>query len=47
MNAAASQYLASIGARGGKAKTSAKADAARENGKKGGRPKKPKPVRAV
>ncbi len=42
-----SKYLASIGARGGKAKTKSKSEAARENGKKGGRPKKPKPVRAV
>jgi len=44
---AVTKYLASIGARGGKAKSAAKSEAARENGKKGGRPKKPKPVRAV
>ena len=33
------KYLASIGARGGKSKSSAKSDAARQNGKKGGRPR--------
>lgn len=44
---ALTKYLAAIGARGGKAKTAAKSEAARENGKKGGRPKKPKPSRAV
>lgn len=36
------QYLASIGRKGGKAKTSAKSAAAIANGKLGGRPKKPK-----
>ena len=36
------QYLASIGARGGKSKSRAKLSAARANGKLGGRPKKPK-----
>jgi len=36
------QYLASIGAKGGKAKTPAKSAAAIANGKLGGRPKKPK-----
>ncbi len=34
------EYLASIGAKGGKAKSNAKAKAARANGKLGGRPKK-------
>lgn len=34
------KYLASIGAKGGKAKSKAKAKAARANGKLGGRPKK-------
>ena len=36
------QYLASIGAKGGKAKTAAKSEAAIANGKLRGRPKKPK-----
>jgi hypothetical protein len=36
---AVSDYLASIGAQGGAAKTAAKAAAAAANGKKGGRPK--------
>ena len=36
------QYLASIGRKGGKAKTSAKSAASIANGKLGGRPKKPK-----
>ena len=36
------QYLSSIGAKGGKAKSRAKLAAARANGKLGGRPKKPK-----
>ena len=36
------QYLASIGAKGGRAKTRSKLAAARANGKLGGRPKKPK-----
>lgn len=35
-------YLASIGRRGGKAAGGDKAAAARENGKRGGRPKKPR-----
>jgi hypothetical protein len=34
-----SEYLALIGAVGGKAKSAAKKSAARANGKKGGRPK--------
>ncbi len=34
------QYLASIGAKGGKAKSKAKSAAAIANGKKGGRPRK-------
>jgi hypothetical protein len=37
-----SEYLASIGAKGGKAKSAAKKSASRANGKKGGRPKKEK-----
>jgi len=37
-----SQYLASIGRKGGKAKGGAKSAAAIANGKLGGRPKKPK-----
>lgn len=36
-------YLASIGSKGGKAKSAAKVQAAKENGKKGGRPRKDKP----
>lgn len=39
-----SQYLASIGRKGGKAKGGAKSAAAIANGKLGGRPKKPKRV---
>jgi len=39
MNAEASKYLAAIGRRGGKAKSEAKAKAARRNAKKGGWPK--------
>lgn len=35
-------FLAKAGAKGGKAKTPAKARASRENGKKGGRPRKAK-----
>jgi len=35
-------YLASIGRKGGKTTTPAKAAAARKNGKKGGRPRKRK-----
>ena len=38
----AAQYLAEIGAKGGKAKSKAKVKAAKANGKKGGRPKKTK-----
>jgi hypothetical protein len=38
-----SQYLADIGARGGKAKSKAKSAASIANGKRGGRPKKDKP----
>jgi poly-beta-hydroxyalkanoate depolymerase len=37
------QTAAALGRRGGAAKTQAQADAARENGKKGGRPRKVKP----
>lgn len=37
----------SLGRLGGKATSEAKAEAARKNGKKGGRPKKPKLDRAV
>lgn len=36
------EYLAAIGRKGGKAATAAKAEAARLNGRKGGRPKKKK-----
>ena len=36
---------ARLGARGGRAKTKAKARAARANGKRGGRPRKPRPRR--
>lgn len=42
-----SQYLASIGSKGGKAKTAAKSAAAIANGKLGGRPKKPKPAQHI
>lgn len=38
---------AEMGKRGGKAKTDAKAEAARENGRLGGRPKKPKELAVV
>jgi hypothetical protein len=38
------QYLASIGRRGGAAKSDKKAAASRANGKKGGRPRKQKDV---
>jgi hypothetical protein len=34
------KYLATIGRKGGVSASKAKADAARENGKRGGRPKK-------
>jgi hypothetical protein len=37
---AVAAYLAKIGRKGGKAKTPEKQAASRENGKKGGRPKK-------
>ncbi len=40
MKKSISNYLSSIGKKGGKAKSDAKARAVRENGKKGGRPKK-------
>jgi len=36
------QYLAEIGRKGGKVKSDRKAAASRENGKKGGRPRKNK-----
>jgi hypothetical protein len=36
-----------MGQRGGKVRSSAKAEAARRNGKRGGRPKKPKQEIAV
>jgi hypothetical protein len=39
-----SDYLAAIGRTGGQAKSKAKTDAARANGKKGGRPKKTRPI---
>jgi hypothetical protein len=42
MNNQLRQYLAAIGQRGGKAVSDAKAEAARENGKRGGRPRKTK-----
>jgi hypothetical protein len=45
MNLEIRKYLARLGRKGGKASTEAKAEAARLNGKKGGRPKKPKPDR--
>jgi hypothetical protein len=38
------QWMAHIGAAGGKATTRAKAAAARANGKLGGRPRKPRPL---
>lgn len=37
-----SEYLASIGAKGGASKSAAKLAAVRANGKKGGRPRKKK-----
>jgi hypothetical protein len=40
MKDAISTYLASIGRKGGEAKTPAKRRASKANGKKGGRPKK-------
>jgi len=36
------KYLSAIGKRGGSAKSNAKAEASRANGKKGGRPKRKK-----
>ena len=36
------EFFQKTGQQGGKAKTQAKADAARQNGKRGGRPKKAK-----
>jgi general stress protein YciG len=39
---AVQKYLAEIGRKGGSASTPAKSEAARLNGKKGGRPKKKK-----
>jgi general stress protein YciG len=39
------EHFAKIGRKGGKATSQAKADAARENAKKGGRPKKKKPTK--
>lgn len=41
-----SEYLAKIGSKGGKAKTPAKAEAVRANGKLGGRPKGSKTKKA-
>jgi hypothetical protein len=40
MNPEVSKYLSDIGKLGGAAKSDAKAEAARQNGKRGGRPKK-------
>jgi hypothetical protein len=40
---AVSQYMAKIGKQGGSAKSEAKAEAVRANGRKGGRPRKDKP----
>jgi general stress protein YciG len=40
MNKAVKKYLAEIGRQGGSSTSKAKAEAARENGKKGGRPRK-------
>jgi general stress protein YciG len=37
------QYLTEIGRKGGKAKSSRKTESSRENGKKGGRPRKANP----
>ena len=39
MNTTVSKYLSQLGKKGGTAKSDAKAEAARLNGKKGGRPK--------
>lgn len=41
------QWMAQIGASGGRAATAVKAAAARANGKLGGRPRKPNPLEAV
>jgi hypothetical protein len=40
MNTAVKKYLAEIGKKGGSAKSQAKAEASRKNGKQGGRPRK-------
>jgi hypothetical protein len=40
MNKAIQQYLAALGKKGGQSTSAAKAEAARLNGAKGGRPKK-------
>jgi len=40
MDSAVRRYLSKIGAKGGQAKSAAKAAAARKNGAKGGRPRK-------
>lgn len=37
-------HAVALGRKGGKVKSDAKAKAARKNGRKGGRPRKPKPV---
>jgi len=42
MNPAVSKYLAAIGKKGGAVSSTAKAAAARKNGKLGGRPRKQK-----
>lgn len=42
MNSAIRKYLAEIGAKGGAVASQAQKAAARENGKKGGRPRKTK-----
>ncbi len=42
MNPTIAKYLVEIGRRGGEASSPAKAAAARENGKRGGRPRKQK-----
>ena len=41
------RVMALMGQRGGKVRSSAKAEAARRNGKRGGRPKKPKQEVAI
>ncbi len=45
--AAARQVASALGSVGGKARSAAKADAARANGKLGGRPRKPRPPQAT